>query len=627
MKPELTDEQKSLLEHVQQRFEEADELHARYRQRWDGFWAQYHSYTDFKASWASAAARERDLVLHDGKRQWGAALYIPYTYSTIETLLPRMLSHRPRMLWLPRDREAAANTENMRWLLDQQQERMDYELRLQTTAKTGLILGLGVSKLDWVREERPGKRLVRPTVPTADGPAWVEQERTLIVWDDPWVENVDPYDFLWDPYGHDMRSASYVIHRTWRSTRYVLDKLRSGEWDLLADGRQLEAADLEGSGGKQRWEELQAGRRRAEGYGASTSRGRTVHEVWEYHGGGEVIVVVDRWLPVRRIPNPAWHGEFPFSVYRPTEIPGRMVGKGEPEPIADLQAEMNTLRSQRRDNATLKLQQGFFFDEGALDPHDVEFGPGMMVPVRPNGTMRDAIVPMQVGDIPHSGYAEEDRLRGDIERVTGLSDETLGATSSSETATGAQLMQAAASSRIQVKTRRLELELIKRQARQMVLLNQQRIIGNRTIRVPSPPSPGQPDRTWAHRVVGPEELYGDWDIEPLGGATAPENVPQDRSDAQMLLALFGQHPGVDKRRILLRALEKMGLSHPEMYLVPDEYIPVEALELIHQGLVEQGAPVEETRAFIEEAVQAARELRDEPPRGPVPPPADEEMQR
>lgn len=614
MLPDLNEEQKACLERVLLLFNVAEDEHKHYRDRWDRFWAQYHNYSDWKYSWASATQqRDRDWILHDGKREWGADLHIPYVFSTIETILPRMLSSRPRMLWLPEDDLAQANTENMRWLLDQQQERMNYELVLQTTAKTSLILGIGFQKLYWLRETGQSFRLAHPTIRRPDGPEWVKQPYTRVLWDDPWIEDIDPYDVLWDPYGSTLRTSQYLIHRAWRSTAYVVEKLRSGEWDYI-DGSQVDESDIAGLGSKSRWDELHMGRRRAQGFGSfEMTAGRDVHEVWEVHGFGEVTTVLDRQIPVRKAPNPAWHGELPFFASRPTEIPGRMVGKSEPEPIEDLVSEMDTLRSQRRDNATLKLQQSFAFDEGAIDPMDVQFGAGRLIPVRPGTGLRDALMPLQVGDIPNSGYMEEDRLRSDIERVTGLSDQTMGASSSSETATGAQLMQAAASSRIQNKTRRMELELIKPAAQQMVLLNQQRIMGNRTIRVPATPMPGQPEATWALRQISPDELMGAWQIEPEGGSTTPENVPQNRQDAGQLGQMFGQHPGVNKRRILLLQLHKMGIRQPEQYLIPDEYIPVETLDILWQQMVDQGAPPDAARRAIEDAVQAGRALAEETP--------------
>jgi hypothetical protein len=48
----------------------------------------------------------------------------------------------------------------------------------------------------------------------------------------------------------------------------------------------------------------------------------------------------------------------PFQVYRPTPLQKQMVGIGDLEPLEHLQRELDTLRSQRRDAATMALCAG-----------------------------------------------------------------------------------------------------------------------------------------------------------------------------------------------------------------------------------------------------------------------------
>jgi hypothetical protein len=89
---------------------------------------------------------------------------------------------------------------------------------------------------------------------------------------------------------------------------------------------------------------------------------------------------------------------------------------------------MSTLRSQRRDNAALKLAQVFAYSDGAVDVGDLQFFPGAAIPI--HGEPRDFLYPVQVGDIPNSSYNEEDRIVQDIERTTGISDSVTGADAS-----------------------------------------------------------------------------------------------------------------------------------------------------------------------------------------------------
>jgi hypothetical protein len=620
MTVELTDPQQELLREMEAKFAAADELHKRHREHWDRLDALYHARRSFLRAHATSSPRDRDAVMDDGRKEFGAELLIPYAFSVVETTLPRMLSSRPRMLWTPRNQASERNVENVRVICDAQQHKADYELKLQTTGRSGLIYGLGAQKLGWRREtkmKRTHKRAI-----FGIGPRRLTEE-PCVLWDDPDVEDVSVYDFLWDPYGDNMSNVGYVIHRSWRSTSYVLGKVASGAWPEVP----LTGEDLEGGGGKQKYVSLWSARWDAQG--KSPDLKEPVHEVWEFHDGRRVVTVVNRMFPVAVAENPAWHGRLPFHIFRPTEVLHQFVGKGEIEPMEDLQREMNMLRSDRRWNALMTLHRAYFFEDGTLDPDDVKIGPGALIPVTTNGMpLKDLLVPVTVGDIPNSSYQEEAALQQDIERVTGISDPVSGRSGAEETATGVQLIQAAAGLRIQLKTRRIELELIKPEAEQWLALNQQRITEEREIALPMTPRPGEPDRRWSWRVIGPEQLAGEFDVEPDGGSTAPENVPQMRADAQMLMGLM-QVPGVDQRKVLLLHLEKMGIKAPESLLAPEVRVPPATLDLIAQALVEQGLEPQAVNDLVGQALNVALDQEQEQsgggPVAPTPEQPPEEM--
>jgi hypothetical protein len=61
--------------------------------------------------------------------------------------------------------------------------------------------------------------------------------------------------------------------------------------------------------------------------------------------------------------------------------------------------------------------------------------------------------------------------------------------------------------------------------------------------------------------LGPRELMGRMAAEVEGGSAAPENVPQNRADAQAFVAL-SQDPRLNGEKLLLRALELWASSSP-----------------------------------------------------------------
>lgn len=542
------------------------------------------------------APRGLDDLVRDGQDYFGKELFIPMVFATIETMVPMMLASPPTLDNIkPRTQASEANVANVKAMLEAQHDNMNYGLTLQTIAKDGLIYGTGVQKTYWKREWMKRRQLMPSSEP---GAGMVETELLQQVYDDPDCVAVDPKDFIGDPFCEDIRHAEGGFHRLWRSSRYVKRKIEAGEW------RNLTGAGLDELADSSKYDQIVGEREAAVAQPARESRAshgkQPIHEVLEFHDGEQVITVLDRKVIVASGPNPNWHGELPFQVYRPTEDTHTLHGVGEVEPIEGLQEELNTLRTERRYNAALVLQRVFAYHEGLVEKEDIQFGPGFAIGV--NGDPRELIFPIQVGDIPNSSYEEEDRITAGIDKVSGISDTVMGAgLSPGDTATGVQLVQSAASRRIENKTGRLEMEIINPGSQQMLALDQQRIRDNREVPIPAHPTPGEPDRRWAWVALGPLELMGEFEIRASEGSTQPENIPQNRADAQMAMTLFGENPAFDQRKVGLFAAGKLGVETPESWLVPPEAtIPAATLNrlsemgvstaLLTQALAEAGGP-------------------------------------
>lgn len=608
-----------VLGEMRKKVELAEKVHKMYRPRWDEVYSQYRT---FKAwdNWKKTNENDRDSGLLFAKREWGADLQIPVAFATVETILPRALSNRPRMLILPRDRNSVANVDKMRLLIDAQQEQIGYELKAAEAGKNGFIFGLGITKPFWRTQKRKSKKLAEPFMRTDDGPKWVEKEYDDVVFDDPDVDVVDPYDWLWSPQATGMDDLDWCFHRMWRTTAYVWHKIQCGDWKPELEHPAV-FEDVDGSSAHNvDYDSLWAKRMEAMGFSPQQmdgTRGEQLHEVLEFHDGDRVIVMVDRQFVANVGVNPFWHGQIPFSIYRPTTSGTKQLpGIGEIEPIRHLAQELSTLRGQRRDAATFALMPPVFGDDGAMDVSKIVWAPGVFNPVQ--GNPNELLMKMDVGDIPASSYQEEDRIQADIERVSGIGEPISGASEGgSDTATGVQLVQAAASIRIQAKTRRLEAELIKRDASLFVAMNQQYIIEKKGYRKPGPPVPGEgPESRWQWFEVGPAELQGKFDVLPEGGSTAPENVQQMRADAQSVAALCMNNPNFDQQLAGKYVLENLGIKNPEQWIVnPADVPPKETFKALEEVLVQSGFPAEGVGQFIQAVQARAVELEGQAQQG------------
>jgi hypothetical protein len=592
---ELTPENKTLLDLVVKRvchFE--DTLGAFYR---DGLWSRmdrlYHGWTQLRSALRDTRGQDRRDVLEDARSEFGHELFIPHAYAIVETVLPALLSNRPRILILPNGEASTRNVEHMKAMIDKQQGNISLELRLQEVVKEALIYGIGVGKSYWLRRE--GQRPVLQELSKIHPARMLGHTHTVVtqaepLFDDPTFEHVRARDFGWDPFAANMESAGYAYHRSWRPSEYVTARLADPNgWTQIA----LEPTDWENNNGSaERYRQSVRSTFEAQAMPVPTPTGtreRDIHEVIEYHDRGQIVTVLDRKWVVSVVPNETNYGRLPFHIYRPTHVPGQMVGKGEIEPIEDLQSEMNQMRTDRRWSDLMSLNPVIFYNDGMIEPDTIKVGPGEMNAV--NGDPNDIIKVLELKPPSNTSYRETAEIAADIVRASGISDTFAGGEGgSAATATGVQLQLARASARIQNKTRRAEVELIKPLGEHWVRLNQRHIIGSREVRVPAPPEQGQPERVWAQYQLGPNELAGNFDIEVDGGSTTPENVPQKRQDAQIKMTLMSSPIGslFDPRQMAISILEDLGEKNPEAKLQAGMVIPPEVLDLIAQHLTEVG---------------------------------------
>jgi hypothetical protein len=596
-----------------------------FRDNCNRFYSQYRSFSKWRSAWLASGPQDRDTGLGEAKDTWGANLHIPLSFRTIETLVPAAIAQRPRMLILPRKQAWAENVPNVRVLIDTQQDQIDIDLPYQAQMRAGRIYGLGVGKVLW-REEWATRRGVQrhPFAGKLSGrgrdmrfdPRYVPgQKQRVKVFDDPDYEDVDPFDFMWDPYGYDLRTCGWVIHRTWRNLEYCLGMMRSGAWgtasvkDMLKGGREEE--QIRALGARNRYDEVWADRMLASGFTSTNlTTGGEIHEVWEWHDGERVNTVLDRALPVVDGENPCC-GTKPFTIYRPTPLQHQMVGIGDLEPLEHLQRELDTLRSQRRDAATIALATGWAYDATAIDEEDLVFRPNAAIEVR-NSRPADALLPLPRPEVPAIGYREEEVIKADLDAVAGINDALNPQSGAAAgTATEAFLVQASLSRRVELSSRRFEIEVVRHSAEQFFYLDQRMILQNRELLLPEEGltvEQAAEAGAWRKYNIGPAGLMGEFMFRPDGGMAA-RNVPQDRQDAQAFFALAANNPHVDGRRATLRALELMGVDDPEGWLKQqDQPIPPMTMQLLGRMGVDP--------RLIQRAVKQAQDQDPRYPPGP-----------
>lgn len=560
-----------------------------FRDRCNRFYRQYRNFSRFKNNLINTLSEnDRDEVVADAKRDWGAQLHIPLSFRTIETKVPRAIAHRPRMLVLPRHQRWEENVAPMRMLIDAQQDQINIDLPFQAVMRSGMIYGLGVGKTFWRKEYTNQRRVQRRTLGRMFGKGseyTLGKQQQTCSFDDPDFEDIDVFDFMWDPYGSDVRTCSWMLHRTWVGLDGALARVEQGLWNTKSAG-ELDEDTLRRLGGGQKYDEVWQERMTASGFGtfAGAPRGEHIHEVWEWHDGERVLTVLDRSVLVQAAENPTC-GMMPFHVYRPTPLQKQMVGIGELEPIEHLQRELDTLRSQRRDAASLALNAPLAYDDAVFEPDDLKnfWRPNNAIRASNSSNLAAALMKLEVRDVPGSAFQDEQVIRTDMDMVSGINDAD-GAAGTITTATEAQLVQAALSKRIELQSRRFEIEVVRGAARCFLALDQRMILEDRQVRQPDHGIDEQDamrEGRWRWFQVGPGELQGEFEIVPEGGSMAARNVPQDRQDGLQVMQVLGGNQFIDPRRPLQYFMEKYGIKDGEAWFKQQEMpVPPAALQYL-----------------------------------------------
>lgn len=588
----------------------SEKARKKYEDRWERWYALHLNYSRYADNYAVADDPGRDEIIHNARREFGAELFIPMIYGLIETKVPRLLMNNPKMKVKPRSKTLTRErAEAVRIMFEERQADTDYVLSLIPVARRGLKYGLGVTKHFWDVEENSYLALEDGSGNTGDafkqvvarvtGQPQVATRNEQI--DGPRMEDVEILDWFWDPSAKDMATCRYAIHRTWRDIRYVIEKVRSREWNPV----DIEAVSRSGST-TARGQVFQ-GRESSAGLEVDTDQGK-MHEVWEYHDGERIIIILDNQFVVANGPAPFGHGKLPFTIFRPTLQENEFVGIGEIGPIESLQQELNAMRSMRLDNALLVMQKAFIYAEGLVDPADLIIGPGQGIPVQA-GDIDQAIRPLNFSDLPQSSYNETGEIKNDMEWASAVNEAVAGQGPAAETATAEQLVHSAAGVRIELQTKMLAHETVKQGTR--LWLEEYR---QHTLTSPREVMIERPDGYEFVTVTG-TDLDLVRAVEPEEDSMAPENTAQKRNDA---LALNNQAQGyvqmgvMDPRKVARNLLQAFDVPDSETWILPEvtQMNPQVAMivgQAVKAVLEDSGAEEEDADEVAKDVVQTVME--------------------
>jgi hypothetical protein len=502
----------------------------------------------------------------DGRWPWRSKIFVPYAFSTVITVLSKMVANDPTIEFAPRpkdedpDQKVVEKAKLLSKLFSYQWSNAKGFAKLVDWVLITLIFGKGVVKIYWRYEKDEVKYnkygvLGRKSVGV----------RNKVLFDGPDFDVVDPLDLFIDPQAKKVEDAVWIIHRTYPTLEELKDMKDSNGDPLytLPSDEELTNSKLdpfynEGMGNFKQ--------RRARVTGPVPSiKDTTVDrlELLEHWTNGEVVTVANQSYIVRREENPFWDNKHPFVEMVDTPLPFDFYKIGTIEPIERLQHALNDIKNQRMDNVNLNLNRMWKLSKTAdVDEYELVSRPGGIIHT---GDMA-GIEPIETPDVTNSSYTEEENIKYDIQQATGVSDyyaKGVGGDSvTNRTATGAKLVVEETNTRVKFKMKYLD-DALQALGTKWHARNEQFIDSDQVLRIT-----GASGTKFVK--LSPQDIQGDYDIIAVSGSTEPLNKQAQTTQYlnwfQQLLssyAVWGRQVQVDWHEVITEFSDKFGITNLE----------------------------------------------------------------
>jgi hypothetical protein len=489
-----------LLNKILERYETASQFRSEFEEKWKRYYRLYRSKSPAKDDMTKAN------------------LFIPEVFTTIETIMPRLVSgylatSKPPVDLVGREIKDHQNAEATKALITYQYENLDFPIFLNDYVKPALLYGTSIAKVYWKHDPRS--------------------------YDGPMLEVVDIFDFFIDPEARSIDDARFVIHRKMISMEELKERQKLGIYKNVDRIKHGEGTDQNRNPALDRDE--------------VTARIEDIRDVelLEYWENDRVVVVANRDVILRDSANPFSHGKKPFVDINFITVPHEFYGIGIIEPLEGLQNELNTKRNQRLDNVNLIINRMWMMQSGAID--DIR-----QLRSRPGGVIVtndiNGLKPLPVDDVTTSSYNEEERVVRDIHNTSGINEFVRGnqVMGGNITATEVKIKSEQATTRLDYNLKMMSEKGIRKITQMVIQLNQQFIDMPKVIRIVGAEGV-------EYRKISLYEISGNFDVKvnpDPAGIGEEERLEKATTALQLLQNVKGANPAPLVRDIL----EKLGIN-------------------------------------------------------------------
>lgn len=461
---------------------------------------------------------------------WRSKLFIPWSFTVVETIIPKVFARDPKWRAISRNPQAASPTEAVEVgngivqstasgasvvnsLLAYQWNHMGMRLKMYDYIKDSLMYSKGIAKVSWNFQTKT-KTFMEPMVGENDEITFKETKKSDVSYDDPKVDIVDPMDIYIDPDATCIDEAQFVIHRKTVALSELQDNPNYKNVSKLKGGKDADPY----------MDKLT----RYNDAIPTKDKHSDLIEILEYWEQDRLIVLANRGVILRDSPNPYNHKKLPFVELDDYRDPHRLYGQSELSVIDPLQREINAIRNQRRDYDNLALNPVIRMVPGTLrNPNSAAMAPG-------NVWMVSDLNSMDVFQLPQlQGTARdiEQQTAQDIKMSVAIDEIGIGLLPDNpqrRSATEVVTAQSMAGKRFAIKIALLE-EAVKKIGQLVFALDQQFLDQERIIQIVGE----RGAQEWIK--LSPEDIRGEYFIDIETGSMLPKDEIAQRQEAIQLL--------------------------------------------------------------------------------------------
>lgn len=351
---------------------------------------------------------------------------VPIIRSTIDSMQSRISKSVFEVdpLWLtkPRTSQGVNIARKAEAYLDYWADTIDLPRYIDTASHGMLVEGVGILKVDWLREYMPVSEEER-----AAAEAMGQEIQPMLSYDAPGVSYVPAKDFVLMPADSPtIDEASYVGHRVYL-THMQLEKRRdTGAYFNVDKLFELSRGDRSGEKTSNKTNIVSPFTGNVKYPETNQYELIELYGPYDFGNGPEPAVMTfspNHKVLLRLERYPYMYGKAPYVDFCILPRPNFFWGYSYAEILESAQEELTALHNARSDALALAIGAPILARIGSSwDPDTEPFQPGAVFRV----TDPSEIVQMQVAPVGNAAFAHESDLLAFVERLTGLSDYHMG---------------------------------------------------------------------------------------------------------------------------------------------------------------------------------------------------------